>query len=80
MKIICSAIKDDVGKIWIGKRHSDCLFLMHRFSIPVLPRVEGFVDRYGTFYTRKQAKKIATESGQTIEDHHETDLYSEDLY
>lgn len=86
MKIVCSAILDKDKRIFYGKRHADALFIMYRWyqDNPEAKykdqAVQGFIDGEGNFYTREEAKIIATENGQAIEDHDPLKLYSEDLY
>lgn len=81
--VACAAVRDSSGKVWLGKRHSDCLFLMNRFGVPYVDRVEGFVNQLGTFLTRKEAARAAVLSGQitrSLSIEPNIDLFSEDLY
>lgn len=83
-KIICAAIRTKRNVVIRGHRHNDCT--RTAFGVPSITqedityRTDGFMDSYNQFVDRKEAKIIATESGQVIEDHHITDLYSEDIY
>lgn len=85
-KIACAAILDKDGKLWLGKRHSDAIWLMSRFGKSLgKDTSQGFVNILGTFLTRREAAKVAYECGQIkdpIEVLHSYDLelYSEDLY
>ena len=77
--ILCAAILDKNNELWVGKRHSDCLFIMNRAGASKVDRIEGFlVD--GNFLTRKAAMKIAISNGDVSKDRAGTDLFSEDLY
>ena len=79
-KIVCSAVKDKNGKIWLGKRHSDCLWLIFKFGLDDLGSEEGFLTTSERFVNRNVAKKIATKAKQTIRDLDEHRLFSEDLW
>ena len=79
MKIICAAIKSEEG-VFMGKRHSDCLFLMSRFGVKANPRTEGFMTSGRLFVTRKEAMDMAIEAGQMDKSHKGIELFSEDLY
>jgi len=85
--VVCAAIKDQTGKVWIGKRHNDVIWLMWRHGVRFIDGqcVQGFVDDKGEFLDRKQAADLAYKCHQiakpTIELHPwDADLYSEDLY
>lgn len=83
-RIICAAIRTKRNVVIRGHRHNDCIRTAHRVpSITqedITYRTDGFMDSHNQFVDRKEAKAIATESGQVIEDHDIKDLYSEDIY
>lgn len=80
VKIICSAIRDKDKNIWIGKRHSDCLWLMSKFGVDDLDGEEGFLTNDKKFVNRNEAKKIAVKAKQTIRNLEKHRLFSEDLW
>lgn len=80
-KVACAAVKDLDGKVWLGKRHSDCYFLMSRFNA-ANEKIEGFVDVSGNFLNRNEALERAIKTGQVIKGKtlNVHQLFSEDLY
>lgn len=86
MKIICAAIHNPIdldmaGKplIYCGLRHNNILWQGKHVSRNL--DHQGFLTSKGTFVNRKDAAKIALESGQIKElNYSETELFSEDLY
>jgi len=80
-KIACAAIFDRNNKLWLGKRHRDCIFLMSRFDQKFNAFEgdrQGFVNTLGSYLTRSEAAVVAFKKGQIKEKTKE--LYSEDLY
>lgn len=87
-RIVCAACKcPETGIVILGARHFDSLMRdqiermrMHHKQVNSL--VEGFVDIFGNFLTRKQAFVIAKEKGQIIRrcGGDEGCLYPENLY
>lgn len=81
--IVSSAIKWK-GAIYTSKRHSDVIRMMKSLGVITMedkPSIEdqGFVDDYGVFLDREQAKALAIQWGQVPEDFEGT-LHSEDLW
>jgi hypothetical protein len=70
------------GIVYTGRRHHEIIRELARrgFDIPILGE-QGFVTDTGEFLTRRQAGRLAIESGQVEElKFHKYDLFSEDLY
>lgn len=81
IKIACSAIKLNDGRLFLGKRHSDCIWLASRFTQKrPISGVQGFITTENKFVTRREAMKIAIEAGQVSKEHEGTDLFSENIY
>nr|DAX49260.1 MAG TPA: hypothetical protein [Caudoviricetes sp.] len=90
-RILCSAIKrikprekcnyhqNDIHLIEIGYRHHDIL-IRFKGEVSRKPEDQGFYTSKGRFVDRREACKIAKESGQIEIDNEKTVLYSEDLY
>ena len=83
--IVCAACKKgDV--ILAGARHFDMVMNSQLRAINKELRhfanaEQGFIDQYGTFYTREEALKIVKESGRPMRNPKaEKILFSEDLY
>ncbi len=87
-KIVCAANLFDDGVIVIGARHYDTI--MHA-TIDLLGDkikgrpIQGFIDKFGVFHTRKEAWKIAVQADQIFrrcggDDKDNGTLYSENLY
>ena len=86
--VVCAANRHTpTGYIVCSARHYDDNMLrqMHMSETPwedVNDVEQGFIDQFGTFMTRKQALRVATEAGQIKYrcggDHKE--LFSENLY
>jgi len=76
-----SAIKQD-GKVFTGKRHHNIIKDMVRLGIKTpINGEQGFVTDDGKFVSRKEAAKIALESGQIKKlKFNQKSLFSEDLY
>lgn len=93
-RIICAAIRYRDGLIVAGPRHWDRTMgriadhLPHFYSAKSQLIEQGFIDQHGTFYTRREAWKIAQRSDQIITrvngdydpDTFDGILYSENLY
>lgn len=91
-RIVCAAMKNSVGEIIIGIRHYDSIMHNHIDSMENSKEwrklntiQQGFVDQYGTFYSRTDAWKIAESEGQIIrrcggDTRNGGTLYSENLY
>lgn len=86
--IVCAANKFKDGVIIIGVRHWDKFMhqqadaLEYRDGKKPLEHEQGFIDQYGTFYTRDEALELVKKNGQQLKrpyDEYET-LYSENLY
>lgn len=74
-----AAIVFQNGKMYVGKRHSDCFLAAFEAGEPS-PRyeIQGFVTDDGEFVNRRDAAVIAFAAGQITEA--TTRLFSEDLY
>lgn len=91
-RIVCAANKMPDGTVIIGIRHFCKLMhqniLAHYGEDPPSEiyhnSIQGFVDQFGDFHNRKEAYRIALESGQVSFrqgfDWEDFELYSEDLY
>lgn len=84
--IVCAAIRYPNGVIVCGARHYDrvmhtVLEQLDKTSGEYKAKGEqGFIDKYGTFHNRIDAKKIAAENGQVTDFICKDVMYSEDLY
>ena len=92
--VVCAANRDEsTGLVICGARHWDRI--MHAQANAMFSdgdfdsktkklrfKDQGFIDQYGNFLTRKQAKIIALRMGQVIpeRDGGSDKLYSEELY
>lgn len=92
--VVCAANRDEsTGLLICGPRHWDRV--MRAQADAIFPKEEfdrktkklrfedqGFIDQYGNFLTREQAKIIALRMGQVIlnRDKGDKELYSEELY
>ena|SRR5665213_1626441 len=94
-RIVCAACKHTDGRIVCGPRHFDETMWKQILNVPVLDYRElntvevtwsnaeqGFINQFGTFYTREQAWVIALDNGQIIRynDWQTGTLHSEHLY
>lgn len=79
--IVNSAIKMN-GKIYIGRRHHIIINENPFGFFKGKDAVQGFIDAEGNFLDRKEAAKIAIESGQVKEENMTVKgtLFSEDLW
>lgn len=87
-KVVCAANRSTVdGFLVLGARHFDnCM----RAQIKATGRKhtefreQGFIDQYGVFMDRREAMKVALESGQPLDlkrnGGNGKDLYSEGIY
>lgn len=91
-RLVCAALRlkiaglESVSPIICGPRHFDeimrnAMFDSH-FPINLWKSAEqGFVDQFGTFYTREEARKVAEAQNQIIREVGREDiLFSENLY
>ncbi len=78
--IAASAVRMDDGKIYIGKRHHDCIKLAMAtgYYTRVNQGQQGFITDADVFLTREEAAKIAYSLGQVP--YKKKKLYSEDLW
>lgn len=90
--ILCSAIKriiprniecnyheNDINLIELGYRHHDIL-IRFKGEVSEEPSDQGFYTSHGRFVSRKEAYKIAKNSGQINTIENSGILFSEDLY
>lgn len=87
--IVCAANRyKDV--VLLGPRHYNApmramvmllgLNTLHRYALG--DEEQGFIDQWGAFYTREQAREVVIGTGQCKEEEldHMRELFSEDLY
>ena len=77
-----SAIKLN-GSVYVGKRHHNIIFDLSKSGIKPHGGIQGFVTDKGEFLNRTEAKTHFIECGQKPikgDFHHQTELFSEDLY
>ena len=83
-RVVCAAIRNDKKEIICSSRHWDRLMSDQvARSIGNWRRAEqGFVDQFGVWMSRTEARKVAAEAGQIIRRFRrdEEELYSENLY
>ena len=83
-RVVCAAVRDGSGQVVCGPRHFD--LRMHRTIENLMdftaPWEQGFVDQFGRFLTRTEARQIAEQAGQIIRrvGGDATELFSENLY
>ncbi len=80
MKIKSAALKNNDGRIFIGRSHADCYQTMKETGVSrIYSRncAQGFVTDEGDFVDRHKAAEIAFAAGQTKK--LESPLFSEDL-
>ena len=85
MKILCSAIKfylDGYPQIACGKRHADILGMLFKNQIPYNKKemTQGFLTNSGQFVDRYDAKIIAKNANQIVEETGLLELFSEDIW
>lgn len=87
-RVVCAAARIDINRIIVSPRHHDALF---RATVDMLPEADrdewkfaeqGFVDQFGNFLTREEAREIAVRHNQIIHrcGGDEVKLYTENLY
>lgn len=91
-RVVCAANLYSDGTLVLGPRHHDAVMRAQisswthnkrmELAVEILKESQGFIDQFGVFMDRKEALKVALESGQRIyrcggDDHQ---LYSENLY
>lgn len=88
-RIVCAANLYGDGTIIVGARHFDSVMRTTMSIInpdishwKKLGHEQGFIDKFGNFRSREEAKKIAEEAGQIVRrcGGDETELFSENLY
>lgn len=84
-RVVCAAVQYSDGTIICSPRHYDSTFHAIRRRIPDLPTSppeQGFVDQWGNFLTREQARDIAVSQKQFYRrcGGDERELFSENLY
>lgn len=88
--IVCAACRLQNGLIITGARHfdntmravMDALYTDKETRHDMYAYADqGFIDQFGTFYSRREARKIAEKNNQLIDRAMDSDLlYSEDMY
>jgi hypothetical protein len=83
--VVCAANLCADGTILCGPRHWDSVMRRQADAIGWDDRrtaEQGFIDQWGNFMTREEARFVAVKNGQVSEDDllDENELYSEDLY
>jgi hypothetical protein len=86
-RIVCAAVKGPLGHQILGVRHFDELMIAQMNLYPTQEwhnGIEGFIDKNGTFQSRKHALAIAQNANQCIyavgSYDSPTELFSEHLY
>lgn len=83
-RIVCSAIRNDQREIICAPRHWDTSMCEQvARSVGYWHSAEqGFVDQFGVWLSRTEARKVALAAGQIIRrcGRDEDELYSENLY
>lgn len=87
-RIVTAANQHEDGTIILGIRHWDAFMHKQAKSMPKHADkpdywTQGFIDQFGTFYTRKEAFQLAAKNHQIIRqcgNPDSTELYSEHLY
>jgi hypothetical protein len=89
-RVVCAAVKGNKGSIVCGARHFDNIMRMGCLAFNPQtgetfkdPRQEGFIDQFGVFMDRKEAKQVAEAAGQIfrrVGDPESDELFSENLY
>ena len=82
--VVCAANLVE-GTIVCGVRHWDGIMcdVVDIKGLNDIEHIQGFVDNYGNFLTRKEAYLVAKEAGQLGPEHmgyEDSLLFSEDLY
>lgn len=86
-RVVCAAIRDGLGRIVTGARHFDGVMMEQiRRTSPdqdaFRTAEQGFIDQFGKFLTREEARTLAEKQGQILDEcgGNGIDLYSENLY
>ena len=87
-RVVCAANLMKDGTLILGPRHWDptmrrAFKAIYGESAGMLEheKDQGFVDQWGTYMTRREAKLVAIAQGQLIARHGDSDeLFSEDIY
>ncbi len=81
--VVCAACRHN-NLIIAGARHFDSVMRSQMKAAGIDTAIhweQGFIDQFGNFLTRVQAKKMAEDRGQILEGEGKyADLFSEDLY
>lgn len=82
--VVCAANRREDGLILCGARHWDGIMCAQADAIgwdDSKMAEQGFIDQFGIFLTREEAREIALASGQKLRNPEpEEILFSEDLY
>ncbi len=79
----CAAIMLASGTIVAGRRHHDCLLMLHVSGLSRFNIVQGFMTTHGRFVPRFEAFRLQKLAGIPSADpggYRGLELYSEDLY
>lgn len=85
-RVVCAAIRCPNGRVIIGVRHMDAFMReqlqVHGEDLTTWTEMgDGFVDNFGVFMTREEARELADANGQVIHETPRPDiLFSENLY
>lgn len=85
-RVVCAANRDASGRIVLGARHFDAVMMEQIKRSPDANAwrnaEQGFIDQFGKFLTREEARIVAEKQGQILEEcgGNGIDLYSENLY
>ena len=83
-RVVCAANRLEDGLIICGARHWDQVMRSVADRIgwdDCKPSEQGFIDQWGNFMDRKEARMVAIENKQPLTDRlHSRDLFSENLY
>lgn len=83
-RIVCSAIRDKAGRLFLGPRHGHCFQAANEFKQEDSfdEYEQGFIDQHNKFLTREEAWIIAEKNGQIFRrcGGDGKKLFSENLY
>lgn len=67
-RVVCAALKSIGGQLVLGPRHFDETMHLQMAQLVgyMTPWEQGFIDQHGTFLTREEAWKVASEAGQIV--------------
>jgi hypothetical protein len=73
------------GQLLVGARHCDTVMRGQAHFLPegyswALPHDQGFIDQWGQWLSREEAKEVAVTNGQSLIGEDWGGLYSENLY